>query len=286
MRTSPRGDNTIAASLTPAHVAPEVLNILTNRLAPLRALSLKVSTSPLAPRSTVQVPLVTVGPTAQTNPTSWENGDTTVEARPVVCNQFANSYHVSNDQSQQGHSKDAFAIAAANALASTLMDQVTVLLKVANGFATHVIGPAADFSVDDMPSIYGLCRDFPETNLILDHAYLAQLIPSDRNSLTVGDARAFGFDGIYTQNRWTGSDAGVIGFVCAPPAIAAAIGLPLPPPGGQFTSRGAVTLEPLGIQIESAEWFNTATRARWSAFSSVFGAGLGDVAQGVLLLSA
>lgn len=287
---SPVGDNTIAAALTPAWVSPRTINVLTNRLAPLAACHLVVSPSPLGPRQTVLVPKITVGSTTWTNPTDFESGDSTAEVgATVLVNQLGNSFHLSNDQVQQGHGplSVGLQVAAANNLANAVSDTITPLLKVSNGFSAQVIGLEADFSVDDMPAIYALCRDFTNKVLVLDNAYLSKLIELNRTAINAGESGAFGFDGIYEQNRWTGSDAGVVGFVADGGAggIVAVSGLPLPQPAGQFMSNGSFTLAGLGISVESKSWYNTSTRITWAALSLMLGAAVGDAPQLVLLTS-
>jgi hypothetical protein len=155
-----------------------------------------------------------------------------------------------------------------------------------NGFGTQIpIDTAANFAPEDMGSIYAAARNYATTNLLLDHAYLAKLIPTNREAFMLGEARAFGFDGIYTQNRWTGATANTVGFVCDKTAIAVASGLGLDLPANQFISATTTTLKN-GLTVATRVWFNTATRTTWAAHDLMFGAAVGDGTAGKMLSNA
>jgi ATP-dependent protease ClpP protease subunit len=287
---SPRGDNTIAATLVPGYLSDGVIDVLTDRLAMVAAYTTSFSQDPLRPRATVLVPKITVGSTTQTNPTNWESGDSTAVAVSVVVNQLGNSFHITNDQMQQGHALMDFSRASANNLANAVSDAITALMVAGttaeNGFGTQIpIDTAANFAPEDMGSIYAAARNYATTNLELDHAYLAKLIPTNRESFMLGEARAFGFDGIYTQNRWTGATANTVGFVCDKTAIAVASGLGLDLPANQFISATTTTLKN-GLTVATRVWFNTATRTTWAAHDLMFGAAVGDGTAGKMLSNA
>ena len=283
----PYGDNTISPTLVPSYVSPGAITLLSDRLAPLASFAMRISPSPLGARQSVLVTKVTVGSTVQTNPTSWENGDTTAESVSVVVNQLANSFHITNDQMQQGHKSMAgpFSVAAAKNMSDAISDSWTILLKAVN-FGTLSIGAAADFGPDSLATIYDKGRDFETINLILDHSYLSMLIPKDKTGISPSATKAYGFDGIYTQNRWTGADVGVVGFLCDPSALACVAGPPLPQPAGQFLDRRVVELSELKVPVEMSSWHNTATRTTWGALSVMFGAAVGESTKLVLLTSA
>ena len=101
----------------------------------------------------------------------------------------------------------------------------------------------------------------------------------------IGEARAFGFDGIYTQNRWTGATSATVGFVCDTTAIAVASGLGLALPANQFIATETTTLKN-GLTVMTRVWFNTATRTTWAAHDLMFGAAVGDGTAGEMLSSA
>jgi len=287
---APRGDNTIAATLVPGYLSDGVIDVLTDRLAMVSAYTTSFSQDPLRPRATVLVPKITVGSTTQTNPTNWESGDSTAVATSVVVNQLGNSFHITNDQMQQGHALMDFSRAAANNLANAVSDAITALMVAGttaeNGFGTQIpIDTAANFAPEDMGTIYAAARNYATTNLLLDHAYLAKLIPTNREAFMLGEARAFGFDGIYTQNRWTGATANTVGFVCDKTAIAVASGLGLELPANQFISAQTTTLKN-GLTVATRVWFNTATRTTWAAHDLMFGAAVGDGTAGEMLSNA
>jgi ATP-dependent Clp protease, protease subunit len=283
----PRAANTIASALLPDYLADALVVVVWNRLAALRAHSRDFGVNPLAPKATVQVRKATTGSAAQTNPTNFETGDSTLAAIAVTVNQISKSFQITNQERNSGHRLSHLAQINALLFADAISDVVTALMIAANFGAATVIGAAAAFSTSGLPAIFALAKNYMIRNLILDGDYIARLIPADKFKFDVNFGGAFSaFDGLFMNNKWTGGVANLVGFVCDPRAIAVASGLPESGPPGEFISQGSAVSDDLGLTVQTNEWFSRGGRVNWASFDVMFGAAVGDGTAAENLVSA
>jgi hypothetical protein len=319
-RYDPQSANTLAAALTPDYLADALVINARNRLAPLAAFSRDFGTDPLKPRAIVQVKRATAGATAQTNPTNWESGDTTATNIAVTVNAIAVSFHLTFDQINKGWEIANLAGINADQFCDAISDVWTALLLAAT-YGTPVawngsnlggiIGTAPNFDPTDVPQLFAMAKNFRRRNLILDGSYIGFIMPG----LTAAGAGgiganpnagqstyfgpAYGLDGVWMQNRYTGAIANCVGFLCGPDAIGVASGLPLETsaPSGEFISQQVVNIDSagsnapsIGLSAQVNVWYARASRTVWASFDVMFGAAAGDasttVGQGRLLVSA
>lgn len=287
----PRAVNTLDAALVTDWLADGLIVVANNKLAALAAFSTDFGIDRLKPRATVQVRKATGTSAAQTNPSNFETGDTTVDNIPVSVSQISKSFHLTNDELNSGHRLAHLAQINAQTFANAISDVWTALILAAT-FAAPApanIGAAGAFDAGVLADIYGFAKNFRMKNLILDGAYIGRLIPVNSFSFSMqngGFRGAYGFDLITEQNRWTGATANTIGVVCGPDAIAVGSGLPIEQPQGEFLSLATETLEPIGLTIQMATWYSRAGRVIWASYDVMFGAAAGDTTQLNLLKSA
>ena len=285
-RQSPRAANTVAAGLVTDYLENAIVVVGTNKLAPLSAFANSFGVDPMKPRSTVQVPKGVSGSTTLTNPSNYESGDGEIGAISVTVSEYSQPFHITSTQAQQGYQLSQLAEKNAHALANKLSDVWTALLDATTYASALTIGTAANFDSADLPAIYAAAKNFDRKNLILDGGHLAYLLPTDREKFRIGEAGAYGFDGIFEQNRWTGAQTNTAGFICSPDAIAIAAGLPLDTRSTSTRRMSSVTLEQLGLSIATCVWDSDATRAQWASFDIMFGAGDGDTTDANVLITA
>lgn len=285
-RHDPRNANTLAAGLVNDFLSDAVLTVFTNKMAMLDAFSSRWSADPMRPRASVDVTKATAGATTATNPTSFESGDSTLAAITVTMTQYSQSFHLDNNAVQQGYQLQNLAEINALTLSNAISDVVTALI-VTGTFGTAItIGAAASFDSADLAPILAAAKNYRRKNLLLDGGHLAYLLPTSTQSLKWQEGGAFGFDGIFEQNRWTSATTNTAGFVCSPDAIGVASGLPIDDaPPGEFLTMGTAQLLN-GLTVGTRTWFSRATRFHWASYDIVFGAAVGDSGAAEVLITA
>ena len=282
-------NNTISATLTTSLLSDTVVTILQSRLAPIRALFTEVLTDPVKPLATIQVPKVTVAATAQTDPTDWESGDTTVTNTAITMHEYSVSFHVTSTELNSGTRMDWLTRINAAALANKIMDVILTPVTTANFGAAAVTSSAAAFGASDVATLWAALKDGTMRNLVIDGAYWARLIPQSLEGLPLTQGGSYmGFDGAWYNNRWTGAGTNVVGFACSPEAMVIASGLPLEPPGAssQFASIGSAAIPEINVQIQTSSWLKPGTRVQWQAYDLMLGVAACDTTALKILTSA
>lgn len=285
-QAAPRAANTMAAGLVTDYLSNALVVVAHNKLSALKAFSTDFGTDPMKPRATVQVPKATAGATAQTNPSNYESGDSTLGAISVSVSEKSLSFHVTSTQMQQGYKLAQLAKINANGFCNSISDVWTALLTSGNFGSAITIGTAANFDADDLKPIMAAAKDYEQKHVVLDGGHLAYLLPTDKDKFRVGEAGAYGFDGIFEQNRWTSAQTNTAGIVCGPAGLAVASGLPLNTRETSTRRVGSVQLEDLGLTVATNQWESDATREQWASYDVMFGAALGETNQINVLITA
>lgn len=285
-RHMPRNANTISSTIKPDALVDQLVVVANNRLAPLSAFSRLFTVDAMRPGASLAVPKATAGSTGQSNPTSWESGDSTLDVISVSLAHKTQSFAISQSDANYGFGLDHLALVNANAFANLLSDVYTAVMTVANYGATTNIGAAAAFDSDGLKPVLALAKNYTNKNLILDGGHLAYLLPTNREQFNLGESGAYGFDLIAEQNRWTSAATNAVGFVCGPDALAIGAGAPANVSNSQFETYGTFQIAEIGLTVVYTVWFNTATRIRWASYEAMFGAAAGDTTQAEVLASA
>ncbi len=277
--------NTFPAALTAEFVADEAITTLGPILSAIGAFTYNVGVDRISPGSTVQVPVVTAGATAGTNPSSYEtNADSTKIAREVTVDQHSLSFHVTQAELNNGHRLRSLIGKNLQVIGNACRDAIFAPITAANYGAAILDSTAADFGASDLKTIWAAGKDFPTKNLIIDGAYFAKLLPTDANSLAPGAGGAYGFDSIAMNNRWTGAEAKTIGFFGAADSLAIASGEPVMDDEIQdlLSMYEAIEL-PGGLVAYVSSWTSLATRKRFMNISVMLGSAVGDATAGRII---
>ena len=222
----------------------------------------------------------------QTNPTSFETGDTTANDVAVTVNQYSKSWSVSHAEGNLGLKLAQLAPTNAAVLAEGIWGLVSAKMTSALFGSGTVIGTAANFDKTDLPAILALGKNYNRVTLLLDGGHLAYLLPGDRNAFAFGEPGAYGFDGgIYKNNLWTGAITNAAGFVCGPDAFVIATGQPANLPSGDYMTQETAEIGG-GLSVTVTTWFSRGSRAMWGSFDVMFGVKEGDTTQAEVLITA
>jgi hypothetical protein len=283
--------NTFSSGLVVDALGTGLIVVANNKLAALRAFSRDFSVDPLKPRATVQVRKASATSAAQTNPTNFETGDTTIDAVAVTVNQKSKSFQITNDELNKGFRLAQLAQVNANTFVNAISDVWTPLLTAGNFPASRNVGPAATFDSGNLSQVYSDAKNYSAKNLVMDGSHIGRLIPINTFSFQMEQGGfmngQFGFDLITEQNRWTGATANTVGLVAGPDAIAVASGLPVQMQIEQdFLALQTIELPNLKLAVLLSFWFARASRTYWASYDVMFGAAPGDTTQAERLLSA
>jgi hypothetical protein len=279
--------NTLASALVPDVVREAVITTGMKKLALLNAYSTDFGADELAPRKTVQVGKATDGSTTLTNPTDFEQGDSTLGSIAVTVNQYSQPFHLTNNELQSGHKLEKLVKANVVKFMNTIVDIALAPVTVANYGAAVFTGAANTFDIDDLKTIWGAGKDFDVKNLVLDGDYFAQFLPADKDSFAWENG-AYGFDGFHLNTRWDGADTNVVGFNADPSALAVASGVPSLTPAvrAELFDSELIELPGLGLQIQMNHWASAKSRAEWMSLDVMFGAAAGDTDKLDIITSA
>jgi len=281
---------------------------LSSVLAPLSAFTRDFGAEPLAPGRSVIVPLTSADPTkylkdgdtpTPTGTVDFEQTNTTMSPVTIAVNQITMPFGITQKNLNDGIRLQQLAEANANAFAEAVMDQVTKLITGANFTKPPITVAAAGWGTNGagIKAVYKSIAAARSKFAILDPTLYAETMFTTAMSFVLGGsggqagvptgAAAYGFTGIYPQNRWTGATANTAGFGCDPQAIAVASGPPVSPPevdGAPFLRQESFTVPQIGLTCTLYMWLSTKTRSLWASYDVMFGAAVGDPTAGVLII--
>ena len=281
--------NTINASLIKELLQDsKVVTTLGTRVAPLLdQLSVIVETDPVAPNANINVPVVSSGPTVQTNASNFESGDSTVGLCKVTAVQLTASFHMTNTENNTGYRLRWLIKKAMQQLCMAIVDKILAEVTTTNFGSAVLDSTAANFDSSDLATIWagGNGKNFLNHYLLLDGDYFAKLLPTTLESFRPETPGAFGFDSILVNNRWTGAGTGVIGFHFDDPAIAVGLGWPAlnSTIAKDMLASENVMIEELGIPVQYNEWVARQGRTHWGSLDIMVGADAADTSAGELI---
>jgi hypothetical protein len=280
--------NTIDADLLCDTLGNGVIDILSNRLAPFRAMSREFSADGIQQTKSVQLVKVTAGSTTLKNPTSFNSGDSTTSNIAVTVDHYSQPFHVTSKELNQKMALLNLATANAEALGLTISKVWTALVLSATFTNTAVTVAQASFAAANAKSLLGSIMKCREQHLIIDGVAYAQLAPSDKNAYSLGESGAYGFKGIHCQTDWTGATANTYGIACGPEAFAVYANLPLMHEGvrSALIEQRSIVLEKLGLTVQLNIWIDVNTRAIWASYDLMFGVAVANINAATMLLSA
>jgi len=280
--------NTVNADLVYEILNDEEVTTLGTLSAPWLDFSYKVDLEAKAPGAQINVPVVSAGATVQENASNFESGDSTIGDANVHAAQQTASFHVTQAQVNDGIQLRWLLKKNMQNLQNALVDKVFAVVTNANFGADVVNVASTSFGTDDLVDIWAACKNFPRKNLWLDGAYVAELLPTTRESFALsamGFQGAYGFDSIKVHNRWDGTSS-IKGFCASDSAIA--VGTAFPKVDELVTGLSAiqstnVMLEQINLPVQFNLWVNTAGRVAWASLDCMIGAAAADTNAGKVI---
>lgn len=282
--------NTFDADTIADIIASNEMLVLQHRVTPLDKFATNFSSDAIAQtnngngaRSTIQVDLASGASTTLTNPTNYEQGDSTLGAVSVAMSEYSQPFHITPAELGSGRRLEKLVMVNLYALQDKIDSVVKALMTAAN-FGTAVLDKdPTTVTTADIKTIIAATGKYKQRNLVSDATFWSQFaVTSDKNSLGVIDG-AYGLDSFSLSTDWSAAGTNVNAFVGDTQAIAMAARLP------ELTSevREAIdmsTIElPNGLSVQVAKWVSLASRNTWHSFDVVFGAAVGDATAGEVI---
>jgi hypothetical protein len=281
------GANTLAAGLILDTLSKRSKTTLGNVFAPIRAFASDVSEDPLTQGQRVQVSLASAGATAQTNPTNWESGDTTVDNIGVTVGQYSVSFHITPLQQNNNFRLNQLIDINLQSFVNKVQDVMYSPFAGVN-FA-NFIEAQATFSSTNMKSLFATIAKSPVKNLILDATAYSQLLPGSLTTEIGPKAGLAGFDNIFLNTRWTGAGTNVYGFAGGAQSVAYVVGTPMLDDETKTDINATILSIDVGggmsVPVMASTWLSRATRTRWASWDIMLGASKLDNSGGKMLKS-
>jgi hypothetical protein len=279
--------NTLSASLILDTLSKRTQTTIGHQLAPLGLFASDFSEDEMNQGQSVQVPLATAGATAQTNPTNWESGDTTIANRPVTVSGYSVSFHLTPLQMNNSYRM-------AQLFDINIQNFVNKISDVACGVFTgthwtNFIEAAATFSATNLKTIRAGIARSPQRNILLDPSYYGNFLPASLTTEIGPKAGLAGFDAFAEVSRWDGAGTNVVGFAGGPQCVAYVSGLPVYDAETKADINATVMQVDIGngkmLPVLLSTWLSRATRTRWVGMDVMFGAARLDNTKGYLIKS-
>ena len=293
------GANTYSSTLTTSFLILGATTKLSPKFAAIKAFSRDVSTDPYKPLATGVMKFTSTlqdGSTAQTNPTDWENTNSTVDAVSISVNRYSNGGSITAADLNNGIRMEDITQGVLMGLGSKVMQAVLAPVTTANFTAAPLVAgldPNA-FGFSETRQLYAKLKYANTRNLILDTEYTAGLLNQPTffqkaNEQQNGPGHwtnVFGWDNVFENTEWSGAGANIHGLACDPQAIGVIAGLPMIDgariPGGILsTSSGVIAGADLPILVKL--WFSTRYETYWFSFDTMLGAAKLDATAGVVI---
>lgn len=282
--------NTYPAATLADIIASSELLVLQNKHLPLEKFSTDFSAEAVAvagngtgPRSAIKVDLVGSGSTVQTNPTSYESGDSTVTAVSVSMAEYSAAFHITTAERNSGRKLEKLLMANVHGLLNKVDAVTSALFTVANFGAVILDKDPTTVTAADIKTLIAATGKFNERNLITDTTFWAQFAAtSDRNSLGTIDG-AYGLDSMSYISDWSNAGTNVNGIIADPAAVAMAARLPENDREVEEVIDLATFELPNGLTAQLAKWVSTASRNTWHSLDIVYGAAVGDASAGGII---
>lgn len=295
--------NTLSSSLVLDSISSTVVTPLGNLFAPLNAFFTDFSDETYTKGQNIRIRYATSGPTAQTNPTNWESGDSVQDNVNLQVNHYSASIQISPDEVEKKFRLEMLAGQLYQSFANKIMDVAWTPLTTTN--FSNITQAQSGLVYQNLQTVWAAIAKSPFKNLVLDATSLSVLMPKDRFQFDIGGALTgqgqpgYGYDAIYLNTRWNGAGTNVYGFAGGRNALGFVAGLPLMedetkedintttievPLSGNGTNQQGVPTSRLSVYAST--WISRATRIRWASLDVMFGAAKLDNSASRIFLSA
>lgn len=258
-------------------LAERAITSLGSRLAPFNAFTTEFGTDRYKPKTDVQIETVTTAATPQTNPTTWESGDTAGSVVTVTPSEYSISFHVTPDEYAKGSRLEKKIDKNVQGFGNKLLDVVFALLTT-TAYSTYK-GPWAEDNVswEDLGQVWAALSGADVKNLVVSANIAKNFLPKDREAWSILGGLP-GWNRVEYTDRWSAASNNIVGFGCHPQAIAIGSGLPIYPPGidQDMLSVNTVTIPGVEMTVEYRVWVARATRILWAGYAVMLGCAVGD----------
>ena len=279
--------NTVAAGLILDTLGKRTKTTLGNVFAPIGAFASDCTEEPLTQGQRVQVPLASAGATAQTNPTNWESGDSTIDNIGVTVAQYSVSFHITPLQLNNNFRLQQLIDINLQSFVNKVQD--VVMSPFAGVNFANFIEAQATFSSTNLKSLWASIAKSPVKNLILDSTAYANFLPGSLTTEIGPKPGLAGFDNVFLNTRWTGAGTNVYGFVGGSQSVAYVAGVPMIDDETKADINCTIISVPLAngaaVPVMASTWLSRATRTRWASWDIMLGASKLDNSGGKMIKS-
>lgn len=280
--------NTLSSSLVLDTIAKSAKKVLPQRLAAYSGFTTDFSDETMFVNAgqSLQVSLATAAATAQSSPTNWESGDTTIANRPITVTPYSISWHLTPAQTNNSFRMEQLVGINVDAFANKLASVINALFDGTHW--TNFIEAQSTFSVTNLKTMRAGIARSPQRNILLDSTYYANFLPASLSTEIGPRAGLAGFENFYETSYLTGAGTNVMGFAGGSQCIGIYSCLP------QYSDRVRESIEsqvvsvPVGdktFSVLASTWTSLATRTDWASLDVILGAGRLDNTKGYLIKS-
>lgn len=290
--------NSFDASLVTAVVAQRTPIILQQRLAPLANFTSDFSDEMMpmgsnnAPLRQIVLPVGVAAATVLTNPSNFEQGDTTVSAVTITPTYYSRPFHVTSQEQQVGHRLERLIDVNLHKLCDAIWAAtLSVVPTTFNSAAIAVSTTSNLFTTDGQQFLWGSLAKSRRKTLLLDGTLFAKFLPTTLESFGIGTdgtsaaTGAYGWNGgIFNVSLADTAKTNVKALALGDDAICVASAIPEVSEAvtHKMLAREIIPGGELGISIAMHHWGSTVSRAEWMSFDVVFGSAAGAVTGGVI----
>lgn len=295
--------NTLSSSLVLDTISARLPIVpLNNILAPLGAFASDFSGDEYNQQQNVRFRYATSGPTAQTNPTNWESGDSVQDNVNIQLNQYSVSWQLSPKELNTGFRLNQLVDQALISFGNKIIDVAFTPLTSTN--FTNIVVAQSSLVYQNLQTVWAAIAKAPEKNLILDSTALSVIGPRDMYGFQLGNSKmgtgvgGYNFDSIYLNTRWTGAGTNVYGFAGNRNALAFIAGLPVMDDETKTDLSTTTITVPIGapgtnqggsgssLTVYASTWLARSSRIRWASLDVMFGAAKVDNTAARIFVSA
>ncbi len=265
--------NVFDSALLPDTVSRRAETVLQNRLAPLAAFTRNFGDQLLRTNDTLQVPIASATSATSVNPATFEPGSsTTVDKATITLDHLVQFFGLSDTDIKNGRVLEQLIDINLGKIADKIFSvAITPVTTVNFGVAvvtTETITPGSGH----LPTLWAAISKADMKSLIVNPTIYSGLIPTNTQQFNLGTG-AYGFDGIYFANSFTGAVASLKGFAISNRAIGIASALPAIDEivRRKIEAQTIIAIPGLGLSLAFNMWSVTSSRARQCTFELMFG---------------
>lgn len=272
--------NTIDTALIQDSISAKTQTVLANRLAPLNLFASDFSADVKKKKETILVDLQRSAASTQVNPTTFNDiGGTELDKVSVTLDHVYQPFGLSYADLQNNIRLERLIQINIDAIADKIWALATAPITIAN-FGSAVLAENPTIANGGLATLWAAIHKARRKGVVLNPTAYSGFIPTSAQALPLA-AGAYGFEnGVHFASSF-GGEAGLLGFACAPQAVA--IASAQPELVGKYDIAGSVALDDLGMEVFYTVYTDQNSRATIASLEVMFGAAAG-VTEGTMAL--